>query len=815
MSWIAPALNVGPAVRGGDPSQPPERFAVQSATITWAWGAQPSEGAVRYVGTSLAAGPIVTPGQRVWLELYGRVFYGVCVSVEAMAGSSGQAIELRFADDRLLLDWDVVFGLWNMGESRIVAGRRQRRYWHLRPRDFTSGRHTWTTDPLSARQILDDIFGAPTVQTAWDRSYHAALNAPVYGVDAASGRKVMDLVAQLTEAVGAMVTADGAFRLRWARRGDGEAIWPPTHSDDQREGTGLSGAPTRLFVVGERNLYQVCNLDLQPDWNQAWNDLWSPDGTSRLTEWVYHYFTKPGTTTLYRDLPRQAGETDDWHAWNLALVRSLQVTVREVAERMRLFFANLDLTDPRKFAGRLRMDMPAALYLRTLVYRAFRLPEVVHGRPRAAWAITADGPADLEYDPATGTATPRADGLGAGSGLVLAQGYNVGADLFKRVRPESLDLSRLAEAQAVWAPVGFQVDDGGAEDSQFVILDEAALLIQDALTQVDGHLVFKAGALRLKVAPVRASLPLLGERFVHTVGTGVRDESFPVAGLRAEYVVHGGQAHEIPYADGRTARDKAEELAAPVLQQGFALTQGRFTIRMKPGETLNALSPTTSSLTAQWSDRGHDVVVELARERPRAAYLPEQDLDRLYRLDGLFPGQEELRAERRQAEMEGRVLQQSPELRRQLRAAYEMSVGDRGPVEVGWIEGGSGTLPVGTPLWKEPGVLTGGRLVPRTAVPPGEVSESHEEFVGVTLREAEAAELPVSVQSTGMLLVRAKGPVAVNDTLGRSAGHDYLVTQTGGPGVAVALQAVDEGETRLIRARVAGGGGGGSAAYWA
>ena len=87
-------------------------------------------------------------------------------------GTEGFGTAQEFVDSRELLQWDVVYGCFNKRESRLVddgTGNMvwMRRYWHIFPLDFDTQSKTYTNGPLTALQIMDALFAAPTVKTGW------------------------------------------------------------------------------------------------------------------------------------------------------------------------------------------------------------------------------------------------------------------------------------------------------------------------------------------------------------------------------------------------------------------------------------------------------------------------------------------------------------------------------------------------------------------------------------------------------------------------------------------------------------------------
>lgn len=815
-SWH-PVVHIHPAQWTPSANDPPlVSVAAQSVALTWSWGVEPGEASVTYVVAD-GSDVDVAPYQEVALELFGRRFFGVATAGSRMTGSGGRTREFTFHDHRLFLDSDAVFGVWNQSQSRMVSGHWQRRWWHIRPQDFTANRRTWTMRPLTIAEILEDVFQAPTVGIAWSRSYHASMSTTVGpSLDSGSGRKLGELLATLSEAAGLSFTADGWYQLVWGRLGALDPVIPD-NSDNQRSGSSVTKSPTKVHVVGGRNLYQVLNLDLEVDWNRQWDRYWMPDGEAyALVSLVYWNAKPPGKSVTYAELPLPSGETDRWFAWHAASARALQITVREVAALVPEF----DLRDQKLYAGRSRMDMPAILYLRALVYRAYRLPATLMGRPRSSFTIANDGPAQLDYDPATGNATPRFEASsGAGAGLVLVRNHNFDSQYLSMVRPETLSLDRLAEAGSLWAPVGFSTDDNGEDDGQVIFLERPSVALHEAITMVDGLAVFRASRDPLSASPVRASLSLLGERFATTFGSGARSTVVNESALRREAVFDPatGAQHEVPYADGSSAMAVARRLAQPAMDGYVTMRQGSFVAKVQPGETLAPLNVAYSRVTARYGSDGHTVSFEMAAHPPRRTYVPEPELDRAYRMQSGLPGLEELRQERRALQVQEVVLRQRPELARELRRAYSEMVGDRGPVEHAIVAAGSGALAAGTPLWKAPGAVSGSSpMSNRTTVMPASSSDTHEEFVGVTVRDSEAADGIVPVQSSGLLLARVAGPVSPMQQVGRSNGNAHLqAASEGALAVGVALQSVAVGQTRLIRIRTQGNGGGQGSDTWA
>jgi hypothetical protein len=121
---------------------------------------------------------------------------------------------------------------------------------------------------------------------------------------------------------------------------------------------------------------------------------------------------------------------------------------------------------------------------------------------------------------------------------------------------------------------------------------------------------------------------------------------------------------------------------------------------------------------------------------------------------------------------------------------------------------GAGTVPAGTPVFRES--ASNVPVQPSAVSPPTLTSPV---FMGATVVQGEQADGPVRVTrqgNGGVVLLRVRGPVSVNTSVGLAAdkkSRDYLSAGTAA-GVGTALEEVAANTIKLIRVRVAGGGGG-------
>jgi hypothetical protein len=829
----------------GPGNQTRKRFAVSSFSYSWSWGAQPAEGRLTYIPTKDM--PLITVG--AWLELTvpggprdddGKgqpIFFGVMKGgslldtsgnvVPTTRSSGGNQISIPFVDTREYLKWDCVFGCFNKAEVRLVGNRRVKRYWHILPENFGRHRKTWTDVPLTAVQILNYIFTAPSVETPWTRGYHPDQNQwPVYDIDCMSGRKLDEVVQEISDRMGLVFTLQTVgkiealpFNLLWARKGEGTSFTIPPNSDNVDLRYELSGGPARVIVIGDRNKYLILNLGLVPDWNRNWEEVWDVD---LLADDLF------ANDAAFNAI---AGDTEQIIGRQLAAARARDITVREYAA-LRAARDGKDFSDYRRFATRMRMDMPAALYLKQLVFRSFRPPDFVKIRgeqvPTVALNVVEELCAGVNFDPETGKMTavldPDEDTLATagGNGFALVQGYQVGTELLRAIRPDRFNLDQFTQGQSQWKPMTFQVDDTGSETGAFVLFDDAIIQVDGLVKIVNGHAVLNA-APTFQIPKVLACLTFEADRFLWEVGTqGGKDETVQVGGLRGEYIVDAASASsattEVPYADGKLASLKAREIADVILKQQWFYYRGGYQLKLKPGETVPQLTNMLDRVTVEFGPNGQIATVELTGERPPRVKELERDYDRKVQMLTLLPGQKELRETANQMRIAAQAFRQSPGIARQIGSMLHGRLGGRADLTPLIVDAGTGTFEVGTPLWKPATSVgpdpnnPGTDVVSNTrATMPSASSSGTPHFVGVTVRDKEKADGTIRVQSTGEMLARVMGPVAVEDTVGRADGMDYLKKVDDDTGaVGRVMQAIGGTEVKLVTVQTGGGGGGGN-----
>jgi hypothetical protein len=811
------------------------RFGCQSIGLTLSWGTQPGRAQMTYIGSAP-----VNCGSHMTIECGGHTFYGICENDLPLVGSRGNTRSLTFEDYRCeLTEWDNCFGAFNQRETIQIGGQRIRRYFSILPNDFLSGRKTYKNGtgyaPFTAAEIIGYVLGCsrapwrvwhcdPTtgVQT---EGYHASLlNFASLDIDAMSGRKLGAVIEEVCNQHGIVFTimGPGAFDLTFARKGEpiSGTLAIPELSDDRRNGTALSRAPTRVAVVGGRNLYQVHNVDMIPDWAPGFQAFYDP---VVFQNYVFDNFT---TQAGIRSIPAGTrfdsivGDTENVIGRQLANARALEMTVAEfVTHRQAVHSDGDEFTDWRKFTGRPRMQMPVVLYLRTILFRAFRVSSGYRIRnlkgqlvPINSMTIEPRMIAPVTHDPVTGAMSWDTSLTADGPGYAIVQGYQVGEDGFRTIRPDRFNLEDWTDAQKVWQHIPFQIDDSGADDQRYILFDEPVIRSENLFTtgstaderaEFNGYVGLNSNP-TFKIPPVRAALTFAAERFFEEFGYGVRTDTVSIANLNEEAIgtvvsLIGTWTRNL-YSDGKTGYQRAQEVANSLLARQFTYPYGGYRKILKrnaqggfdPGTKLSGL---IDRVTIESSPQGLVEQVDFTAERTWPGFAPDREFDRNTREKAMFPGQQQLREEANQSRLIAAGLRSSPKATKSIVEAFHGNSATAFPVV------GSSPVAVGSPVWKEPtensesgnskttGFTTSGPL-------------SRKIFVGATLVHG-ASTGTMWLSNQGLQLLRVKGPVTVGGGVGKAVDEDanHLVAD-GSPGVGVANQSIEATAVRLIEVRV-------------
>jgi hypothetical protein len=806
----------------GEGAQEEATYPAQRISISASWGVAPASASITYVG-----GSAITRGALVRITAGAYTFYGICQSDTEVDASNGNLRTLEFRDLRDFLTWDNVYCAFNRPDVRMVNGERVKRYKHLLPVNFTKWQWTYSDDPLAGYQIISYILGAFTVGSPWIWDLTGSglwpsglMNDPIYNLDFTNGRRLDAALAEICARTGLVLTLDSSndlfpYCLVFQRKGYGASPLPfPTNSDNRRTGEALSGNATHIVVLGGRNRYQVTEIPMVADWSSGWEQFMVFDELV----WDIYSNEENASGVAYN---AYSSDPDHWLGYSDAKVRALTITVADyVALRTARDGGGAAFVDTRKYAGRWRMDMPAALYIKTILRRAFRpnLTGIVNWEgetvPVASLDISDQMIAKVTVNYATGAMTNEVSEPVDGNGVLLAKGYQVGEDLFRLAPSDRLPSNFFSAAARSWGHVPFQIDDSG-EGSRFLITESPVFVSSNMLVTVDGVTRLNAG-FTLSTPSMTAALVFEAERYVFGKSniaaelTG-REHCEPVPELNREAVGKYGvwSYAESLYANSEAADDKAEAIADNLLLLQYAISTGGYNLKWKPTTALSSFGPQLGSkidrVQLEISPGGIEAVVDLTNERGRDNFEPERELDRRSAQAAYFPGQQELKQEADDTKRLRAGIKQTQDaglwnlFQRYLRG--ELTGAE---TEV-WIPGGTGTLASGTAIVSA-GATPGGSNSIRTAKMPASTTTA-DAFLGVVVVNGVSAAKPFIVQSSGVAYALVQGPVSVNDMVGLVAGQAYL-NAASTVSVGKALQSIGDSSTKLIPVMLGAGGGG-------
>lgn len=818
-------------------SNPPRGSGTQPTTVinatsvrgTFSWGSAPGRATLTYVPPAGAIG--VATGSLAVLNIGAHYFTGMCISDTANIETGGGALRtLEFVDLRDFFAWDWLFCAFNKPDIRLINGVRVKRYKHMYPDDYDSWTWTYTFSPLTAYQILGAILNANTVGSPWSADLTGGgefpggvLNMPIYDFDCLESKRLDQVLSELAQRSGTVFTlsanAAAPYETVWTRKGANPLLNVvfPEDSDNQRAGVALSGNATNVAILGDRNKYQLMDIDLVADWAPAWQQFLVFE---LFADYIYQNDTDPLTGIAFKATP---SDPEQYIGRQLATARALTITLREFVD----LTGNNAFADYRKYAGRWRMDMPCALYLQAIVFRAFK-PDFatltnVYGKqvPLSSMDIADQLLCRVSHNPADGTMQFFPLEPVDSNGYVIVKGYQVGKDLFQQIKPEQFSVDFFSDPKRSWQGISFQIDDSG-EGVRFVIADEPVIVSSDILVDVDGNKVINA-TFTLTVPPVKAALVFEAERFKYWQGTYPnvsRDHVENTNGLHYEGVLQNGTATEIVYADGQTANYKASLIANFILIRQYTYAEGGFKNiwdgQSDPKTFGTALSSLVDRVMPVMNPEGLTEEVDFTNERQRDAFEPEREFERKNMQNTLFPGQQALRMQAETARKIAAGFRQMPFLPKLLSSLLNGSLGSTAPLQTVWLNPNGKnaltgvTLPVGTVIRKTPTTAAKGTQSTNTiATAPSNVAAADTVFVGVTVRHGEDATKPFNVQQTGEVPVRVMGPVNENDSLGLAApgtGDNTYLVKGGTPSVGTARQKITSAVVQTIKVNLGAGG---------
>lgn len=828
----------------GTAPQVPITLYPQTCSATWSWGLQPAVALIDWV--SMQAVGAIVPMAQMKIEFRDnslgplaparQTFYGLANEQTPVKGSDGISLMMRFADSREFLMWDTVKCRFNRRYNRIENGVLKKYYEHILPADWPGFRKTYTVAPYTALDIIEFLFLAPGVHTGWTLFLHENMFNPVYDIDCESGQLLGTVVQEISEKVGLVFTLlGGRYDLVWTVKGVGALPDFPANSDHRRgPGLCLSGHPTGIEVIGDRSLYQILNVTMEPDWQAAYEPLVD---SSQLIHFVFENLsteTAIGGIAADTDYNAIPGDTGNLIGLQLAKARAWTLTVGDLAD-----FFGAAYADYRKFNGKSRLSMPVELYCRQLVYRAYKPPDNfsilnIAGRRLDLFSLELQDGAlvEVSHDPASGAMDWDLDVVTATNGYCIAQGYQVGQNAFQVLHPERFNVASWVSAQSIWSRISFAIDDSG-QGSQFIILEKPAILSADliklpSISGVTQDYPVLNFAPTITAAPVRAALVFAAERFSFFGGLPAKNQVENVGGLNAQFVGSqgGGGLAELPYADGQTASFKANALVQPLLSRQFYYQTGGYEVQ---GSNGTQLTPVIDRVSITLSGSGGlTEEVDFTNERNTNADAngnvmlePDRNYERRQQLQPLLPGQRELKVAAAAARADAIALRADPRLAKLMRDTFDDLYGYDAEVFQTYLNNPTGqTIPAGCPLWRYPSDIN-----PENPGPA--VSIATPVFVGITTRDGQPDHTLITCTQSGVngvALVRVKGPLALNDPVGYDQANGtadmFLVAKppnpTSGsptPIVGTAQDVIAGTSTKLVRVRLSAAAATGAVTY--
>lgn len=340
-------------------------------------------------------------GDYVVYGFAGFTFYGLISSIRLVSErDSGDTYRFSILDNRIRARWMMVFGMWNTSEDRRTIHNkilprppegefatgdlvgddnadfgagiavppvfpvssiteasidRSRVYSHICASQWSAQLKTYTDAPVSAADIIRSAAKAALGGYGFGFDFHVGQSQPVFDIDANSGMTMAALMETIASQQGLQMTIDGARTLRWERRGEGILVIPPPPVHLKDDGLEMSAEATKVRVVGDRNLIQLNNITLEPDWVAGWvafvNEIvWLDE--------VAEVWGMPNSTSEQRA--------------NIA-AKSREITLAQyIAKKGESAYS---LADHGTWDSIGRMNMPVWAYLNQIVFRSYRIPE--------------------------------------------------------------------------------------------------------------------------------------------------------------------------------------------------------------------------------------------------------------------------------------------------------------------------------------------------------------------------------------------------------------------------------------------------------
>lgn len=702
-------------------------FKVKSYEGTRSHGPEPAGAGGVGVVSSGASVPLAA-GDYVALSFMGVVFYGVVVSLKRSRSlENGDEYEFRMLDNRIRLRWGLVYGRWNietdaaeaytdpvvekssaldewtggevgfdqgvdfaggieseMGRPRPLvrdgSATRGKLFGHVRPAYWKGQVVDYSSEPMSARDIIEEAVRGSIGGYGIGFSFHAAQSKPVFNVDCNSCMSLIGFLQRMADAQGLQMTLDGQKTIRFTRKGEGTVVIP-SGAVVKSLGNAISSDPTKVLVVGGSRLVQVNNVPLKPDWNRSWE----------------RFLAESAWLEEVKTLMSNIGPLPDDMATRASIAaRAREITLAEYLVEKSISVDNPadleeEFTDNGRWGQASRMDLPVWVYLNAIVFKSYRVAEdaMLYGMPirslkvrdRLLCAVEikrVEGGASIVYRKDPVEFYPQS------SSYVIARGQPL--DLACAEQTEAMIRARNEDMRERWNIIpDFTLDarnhsivfsspvfiDGVGDQSIFRYPNRGQGGGLDLSDKVSGESVFLDLMVPnpdyvIEPAEVKAAFVFELGIFAEAFGVGVRWTNHHAPSIE-EHLLHGesgfspdktedyggslwvpdapeGGFLEILYDNGQNARQLAADQA-----EGLTVRSGseQFGSYERYGAAGAMLTGAIDRIAVRIPSIEAGLVeeVEFAKPRPVRGVLPTRELAERLRNEEAFSGQQELRRE--------------------------------------------------------------------------------------------------------------------------------------------------------------------------
>lgn len=666
----------------------------------------------------------LTIGSYVVYSFEGIAFYGLISSVVVSNDrESGKIYRFSILDNRIRLRWMLVFGVWNSSEDRrtihariiprppsgefssgglvgddnadfgsgvSLAGfppvglvsegaiDRSRVYSHICSSQWSSQIKTYTDDPVTASDIIRSAAKYALGGFGFAFNFHSGQDLPVYDIDANNGMSMAGFLETITSAQGLQMTIDGARTLRWVRRGEGVLVIPPPPVHLQDDGLEMSSEATKVRVIGDRNLVQINNISLEPDWAVGWEQFISEPAW--LAEVKSVFDLNSATSADRAEIAAMSREV------TLAgYIKKKSVSADEFA-------------DHGTWDNVSRMNMPVWKYLSDIVYRSYRIPAdyEVFGFPLRSLeihdsllcAVTIGGSSSdrmvyrqeqVEYYPqANAYVIAKGQPLDLLNFVDRAEAVKLRSKNLRNSWIEMPDFTLDAASHSIRfsTPVFIDGSPGGSSPTSILLFPNKGqggyADASEGLSEGSDWLnvVVPNPGYEIEPAEVKVSLVFKLGKFFKDFGIGQRWKPESVPNISHHLLMMGSgdsfshgrvevfsgelgmpepspfALKEILYMNGKNAIDLATEQSEGLIGQSGIERSGKYT---RHGFAGVALSGVINRVTDRYDHKAGLVEeVEFSKPRPSSGFVSSKDFARRITSDELFGGQKELQREVRQ-----------------------------------------------------------------------------------------------------------------------------------------------------------------------